>query len=411
VLDSLLQEIMQEFIEINNAFCLKEPVNHLEIEQPQYKCFPQLNHHCSYSDFFDQYLMKNQPCIFSCELTQNWRSVKDWAKEGSPNLNFLKDLVDNDSIVPVSNCNKKYFNSQECSEETFGSYVDYWDNYERGSEPCKYLKDFHFHRDWHHLYLAYRTPLFFCSDWLNEWWENRRDSDEANDYRFVYVGPKGSWTPLHSDVFGSYSWSANIVGSKKWIFFPPGEEKKLKDNLGNLVYDVELCDGKYIEKFEIIQNTGEVVFVPSGWHHQVKNLEDTISINHNWFNGCNILSVFYLLREELRKVEKEIHDCKDQGDDWTEMCQSLLRASYGMNYHDFLALLTFILQRRISMLVDEDCKIKFDDHYLGVNHARFDIARINLVLGHFAQEFANLEMNNDYVKCIEYIEKCAQYVE
>jgi len=69
------------------------------------------------------------------------------------------------------------------------------------------------------------------------------------------------------------------VGSKKWIFFPPGEEKKLKDNLGNLVYDVEQCDGEDIEKFEIIQNTGEVVFVPSGWHHQVKNLEDTISIN------------------------------------------------------------------------------------------------------------------------------------
>ena len=56
--------------------------------------------------------------------------------------------------------------------------------------------------------------------------------------RFVYIGPAGSWTPFHSDVFGSYSWSANIVGRKKWIFYPPGEEDFLKDSAGNPVYDV-----------------------------------------------------------------------------------------------------------------------------------------------------------------------------
>ena len=70
------------------------------------------------------------------------------------------------------------------------------------------------------------------------------NSDQVNDYRFVFIGPKGSWTPFHSDVFGSYSWSANIVGKKKWVFFPPGEEHKLKDKLGNLVYDVESEEAK-----------------------------------------------------------------------------------------------------------------------------------------------------------------------
>lgn len=37
----------------------------------------------------------------------------------------------------------------------------------------------------------------------------------ASDYRFVYVGPAGSWTPLHSDVLRSYSWSANVGGRKR----------------------------------------------------------------------------------------------------------------------------------------------------------------------------------------------------
>ena len=83
-------------------------------------------------------------------------------------------------------------------------------------------------------------------------------------------------------------------------------ETKLKDPLGSLPYDVEAVDERKLDsatKFEIIQNSGETVFVPSGWHHQVYNLVDTISINHNWFNGCNILTVVLLLREELSRVE------------------------------------------------------------------------------------------------------------
>ena len=100
----------------------------------------------------------------------------------------------------------------------------------------------------------------------------------------MYIGPKTSWTPLHSDVFGSFSWSANIAGKKKWIFLIPGEEDKLRDSLGNLSFDINLENMENHNAIEIIQESGEIVFVPSGWFHQVHNLEDTISINHNWFN-------------------------------------------------------------------------------------------------------------------------------
>eukprot|EP00092_Neocalanus_flemingeri_P001131 GFUD01001205.1.p1 GENE.GFUD01001205.1~~GFUD01001205.1.p1 ORF type:complete len:416 (+),score=87.05 GFUD01001205.1:31-1278(+) len=403
--------------EINFDIINKEPVNHLQNDQTQYVDFPRISHDLDYSEFFEKFLFQNLPVIFSNQITSKWESVKDWSTtEGFPNLTFFESIIDQESLVPVSDCNKKFFNSQECSEESFASYSQYWQGYTQlysETEPCKYLKDWHFHRDNKHSYSAYRTPKYFCSDWLNEWWENRTDSEEKSDYRFVYIGPKGSWTPFHTDVFGSYSWSANIVGKKKWIFYPPGEEKKLKDNLGNLVYDVESEEADQLEvknrsavKFEIIQNAGEVVFVPSGWHHQVTNLEDTISINHNWFNGCNIVSVYYLLKEELRKVEKEIFDCKDDSEAWTKMCQNLLGASYGMNFLDFLSLLTFILERRLRMLEDEAFTIQFDDYCLGVNHAKFDIFRINLVLQHLVQDFVQLKMMDQVEKCEHLLEEC-----
>ena len=59
---------------------------------------------------------------------------------------------------------------------------------------------------------------------------------------------------------------------------------------------------KVERSYEVIQETGDVIFVPSGWHHQVLNLEDTISINHNWFNGANVGKIF----DELKKG---IQDC------------------------------------------------------------------------------------------------------
>ena len=83
-------------------------------------------------------------------------------------------------------------------------------------------------------------------------------------------------TPLHADVYGSFSWSANVVGKKRWIFFPPGEELKLKLLLGipSLPRDLAQIDlsSMKITYYDLIQNSGEVVFVPSGWFHQVWNL-------------------------------------------------------------------------------------------------------------------------------------------
>ena len=92
------------------------------------------------------------------------------------------------------------------------------------------------------------------------------------------------------------------MGRKRWTFLFPGEEEKLRDPLGNLPFDLSLEDlgDKGIKSVEVTQEVGEIIFVPSGWFHQVWNIEDTISINHNWFNGTNIMFVARALTSELR---------------------------------------------------------------------------------------------------------------
>lgn len=58
------------------------------------------------------------------------------------------------------------------------------------------------------------------------------------------------------------------------------------------------------------QEAGETIFVPSGWHHTVMNLEDTLSINHNWLNGYNIHWAWALLQQEFKDAAAAIEDCR-----------------------------------------------------------------------------------------------------
>ena len=72
----------------------------------------------------------------------------------------------------------------------------------------------------------YQPPSFLLYDWLNAYCAVRK-RNATDDYRFVYLGPTGSFTPLHCDVLGSYSWSTNIAGKKFWRLYPPSQTAAL----------------------------------------------------------------------------------------------------------------------------------------------------------------------------------------
>jgi hypothetical protein len=59
----------------------------------------------------------------------------------------------------------------------------------------------------------------------------------TSDFRFTYLGPPGTYTPLHRDVYSSYSWSCNILGRKVWWLFPPDRVQRVLKN-GEPIFDV-----------------------------------------------------------------------------------------------------------------------------------------------------------------------------
>lgn len=198
--------------------------------------------------------------------------------------------------------------------------------------------------------------------------------------------------------------------------FSQSLEKKI--SLGNLAFDVDSIEESKkstLNKIVMIQDEGEIIFVPSGWYHQVCNLEDTISINHNWFNGCNIETVYHNLILELRKVENEISDCKEENNvlDWNKLCQDVLRNSYGMNLVDLMNLLNYILKKRVQMLNCEEGEIKnsviFDGYLLGRNHAQFDVIKVKEITLYLRSDFEKLIMLEESNICQNMIEQCDMF--
>jgi len=54
----------------------------------------------TYKEFFEFFLETNQLCIFSTELTQHWRSRKEWVKDGKPDLDYLsKEFGNYESVL------------------------------------------------------------------------------------------------------------------------------------------------------------------------------------------------------------------------------------------------------------------------------------------------------------------------
>lgn len=138
----------------------------------------------SYDQFFKRFMLKNLPVII-LGLETRTKVSSEWFKEEKLNLEKLKDIL-KDHPVPVANCSKQYFDSHEKMTMKFCEYVDYW-NGDRVAGNL-YLKDFHLKQEFPDLDF-YNVPQYFASDWLNEFLiEKGRD-----DYRFIYIGPKGSW--------------------------------------------------------------------------------------------------------------------------------------------------------------------------------------------------------------------------
>lgn len=87
-------------------------------------------------------------------------------------------------------------------------------------------------------------------------------------------------------------------------------------------------------------------------------------------------------------------------DNFDEHCQVMLKASFGMNFKDFLDLIEYIADRRIKLLNGEKSIKFFKDFELSRNHLIFDLKSIENVLTDFLAKNKDLNLNNRILRVL-----------
>lgn len=153
------------------------------------------------------------------------------------------------------------------------------------------------------------------------------------------------------DVYGSYSWSANVVGRKRWWLVPPD----VPIDANNVPFSVDdLPDRSRV--LVVDQEPGEIIFVPSCWYHQVRNLTFAISINQNFASSVTMPIMWRKLLENQARVEASLEDVKGMirqrlGDDeweqeWESEVQKVLAMDAGWDVATFREMLRYNMEHR-----------------------------------------------------------------
>lgn len=108
----------------------------------------------------------------------------------------------------------------------------------------------------------------------------------------VWLGQGGTVTPLHRDV--PHNLNVHLTGRKRWLLFPPGASRRLYprglfSGMPNFAsVDPERPDLLRHPRFagaHALETTvagGETLFIPHGWWHHTRSLDDAVAMNFWW---------------------------------------------------------------------------------------------------------------------------------
>ena len=166
----------------------------------------------------------------------------------------------------------------------------------------------------------YKEPTFFGKDYLGYMAEARRPP-----WRFFTIAPKRSGLKVYRNPYRESTWDAVITGKRRYILFEPDWPKEFIKGITSKEVDhktVQIEPLMYFDKvlpkvlqceelkdpwdrYEVYQwivNSGELIYIPSGWHYSFVALEDSISISQGFTTLVNFESVWRAMRIKDKRL-------------------------------------------------------------------------------------------------------------
>jgi len=268
-----------------------------EASVPAMTRYPEVDRQTNLSlrEFRREYLYPGKPLVITGAI-DGWRARSAWT------LDYFRSRY-GDTSITVHRLDGVHYRPDGTETMHLCSFIDAIETNDFETYP-RYVRD-----DWRlfathqELLRDYEVPKYFF-DWFVFLPPFMRLI-----YPRIFIGPKGALTPLHMDIWRTHAWLAQLVGRKRWVLFPPDQEK--------LLYGYSVQPRKPdLKKFPLFANArpvectigpGDLIFVPSGWAHEVTSLDATVSITHNYMGpGCFQSSVTGSVKMTLDRVKMRL---------------------------------------------------------------------------------------------------------
>jgi hypothetical protein len=243
----------------------------------------------SYSDFYKNYVQKRVPVLLKGAL-------KDMpAMQWSPQY-MLEHFGD------------KMFDADKGAQTSLADFINtFLNNTDAHSIIGKesYLKNINVNSQFPELIdQLSHAPVLTKGNWRHSKFINTLFGYEDNVCQF-FMGAMGSGFPfLHVDYPPMHTFSALFYGQKEWLLLNPNQEDKLyphprpggwtKASQVDNPFDPDY--EKYplfanASQYRVMQESGDLLFVPTGWWHTARNETNTITmawdhLNSTSWNAC-----------------------------------------------------------------------------------------------------------------------------
>lgn len=118
----------------------------------------------------------------------------------------------------------------------------------------------------------------------------RLDRYLTDEPGMLWLGPAGTFTPLHFDLTNNLL--VQLVGAKRLLLIPPAEAGRLAHHrhVFSEVRDLEdeerlaaYPDARAARRFEVTLGPGDALYIPVGWFHQVRSLSFSAMLTYTSF--------------------------------------------------------------------------------------------------------------------------------
>lgn len=246
----------------------------------------------SLKDFKEKYVKKGIPVIIE-------GGAKDWACTNW-SLDYFKELYGNDEILLINHedihSDYDVITLREVIEgmhQGSGKYYRFYPLLQRHPER---LKDFDY-----------------------EWMRNARNWFAVGENFQVFMGGKGTSTPLHNANANNIFTQAH--GEKEWylyhpyytLIFDPDPAENISRSAsyrqGGTVFNPFQPNFEthplfeYIDRVHVHLKEGDILYNPPYWWHTVRNLTDSIGVGYRWLSpqhSFKISPLYFLLDLTVR---------------------------------------------------------------------------------------------------------------